>query len=208
MLGVQARIVGEMHGQQTINVLNFKSAESPADDAAKIVILLRIAVAIVECVESALLPAVTSDWEFIRVDTKSIAPAVSDDVTATPVTLPSVGALSATSVSFAASLAQIKTGGGGRSGRGRIFLPPPGETEVTGSVMTGPTLALVVAFFTCMAGKFLGASSTDAAKVGVLSRKLLAGVPGNFDAAFRPAVEFVAQENMSCLRSRKKEGGQ
>lgn len=200
--GAQGRIIGMIHGQQTVNVMHFATNDQIADQAELDTILLALATAMLDCAVSTLLPAVTSDWTLVQCDAKRVAPTPSDPILATA---PggSVGELSPSSVSFIASLVNIRTGGGGKSGRGRIFLPPAGEAEIQNSAIDGPTLTLLAAFLTCVAGKFMGVGATTPWRLGVLSQKLLAGVGGNFDNAFREATSLNPVAQSSALMSRK-----
>jgi hypothetical protein len=204
--GAQGRIIGELHGQQTVNVFNFGTNSAIADEAALDTLLLALAAALLDCAITTLLPAVTQDWTLIKCDAKRIYPTPSDPIISTA---PggSVGELGVTSVSFAASLISVRTGGGGKRGRGRMFLPPPGETEVTASAMDGPTLALLAAFATCMAGKFMGVSPTTDWRLGVYSRKADSETGGTFDNSFRLATSLNPVADLAVLRSRRKGHG-
>jgi len=204
--GAQGRIIGELHGQQTVNVLHFGTNSAIADEGALDTLLLALAAALLDCAITTLLPAVSSDWTLVKCDARRIYPTPSDPILATA---PggSVGELSPVSVSFAASLLSVRTGGGGRNGRGRMFLPPPGESEVVASAMDGPTLVLLAAFATCMAGKFMGVSPSTDWRLGVYSRTLDAGVSGTFDNSFRPATSLNPVADLSVIRSRRKGHG-
>ena len=200
--GAQARIIGSIHGQTTVNVMNFATNDSIEDEGALDTILLALAEAVRDCVIDTLLPAVSQDWTFVQADAKRIYPVTSDPIVATA---PggSVGELGVTSVSFAASLLNIRTGGGGRRGRGRVFLPPAGEAQIANSALDGPTLVLIAAFAACVAVKFMGADPETPWHLGVLSRKNLTGVGGNFDNSFRPATSLNPVANVAVMGSRK-----
>lgn len=204
--GAQARIIGEMHGQETVNVMHFATNESVSDPGSLDTLLLQLAEAMLACVIETLLPAVTQDWRAVKVDAKRIYPAVSDPIVATA-DPDSVGELGVTSVSFAASLVNLRTGGGGRRGRGRVFLPPAGEAQIAQSVIDGPTLALIAAFCTCVAGKFLGASPTTDWRLGVLSHKDLTSTGGTFNNAFRIVSSLNPVADVAVMRSRRKGHG-
>jgi hypothetical protein len=205
--GAQARIIGELHGQQTVNVLHFGTNSAIADQAALDTLLLQLAVAIGECALTTLIPAVTADWKLIRTDAKRVYPTASDPILSTA-PANSIGQLSASSVSFTSSLLSLRTGIDGKKGRGRMFLPPPGEAEISQSAMDGPTLTLITAFATCLAGKFLGASPTTDWRLGVLSRKDL-GPTGfaNFDNSFRIVISLNPVADIAVMRSRRKGRG-
>lgn len=204
--GAQCRIIGEIHGQQTVNVLHFATNDTIADEGELDTILLALAAAMLDCVITTLLPAVTSDWKAVKCDARRISPSPSDPIVATA-DAGSVGELSASSVSFASSLVSVRTGGGGRRGRGRIFLPPPGEAEVSASAIDSGTLTLITAFLTCVAGKFMGTGATTPWRLGILSRKQLSGIGGTFDGSFRLATSLNPVADLAVMRSRRKGHG-
>lgn len=204
--GAQARIIGELHGQQTVNVLHFATNSAIADEAELDTLLLQLATALLECTITTLLPAVSSDWKVIRCDAKRMWPSSSDPIVATA-DAGSVGELSATSVSFASSLVNVRTGGGGRRGRGRMFLPPPGEAQVSNSSIDPGTLVLITAFLTCLAGKFLGTGATTDWHLGIFSKKQFSGVGGTFDGSFREATSLNPVADLAVMRSRRKGHG-
>lgn len=204
--GAQARIIGEIHGQQTVNVINFATNDQINDEGNLDTILLALAQAILDCALTTLLPAVTADWKLVRCDAKRIYPTPSDPIIATA-PANSVGALGATSASFLASLISVRTGGGGRRGRGRMFLPPAGEANIAQSAIDGPTLVLLTAFAACLAGKFLGAGPSTPWRMGVYSRKNDADATGTFDNSFRVATSLNPVADVACMRSRRKGHG-
>jgi hypothetical protein len=204
-----ARIMGEIHGQETVNVLHFATNTNITDQPPPHPLLIDLGAAVLDCVLQALLPAVTQDWRVVKVQTQflgTVTTAVTDtyDTTA-PAN--SVGELGPTSVSFAASGVDLKTGFAGRRGRGRIFLPPPGEPQVAASEIDGPTLALITTFLLCMAGKFLGSSPSTVFRWGVYSRKTGGGVFGNFDAAFHVIAQASPRGSLFVIGRRKKGRG-
>jgi len=200
--GARVRILGTLHGQQTVNVLHFATNTQINDPPAADALILQLLVALLACCTEQLLAAVTQDWTLTGLDGVRIAPAVQDPVVqAAPGG--SVGTAGVCSVSFAASLIQVRTGGGGRSGRGRIFLPPAGEAETTNSTLSAPIITQLQEFIDCVAGKFIGVGATEDWRLGVLSRKTFANAPGNFDAAFREAQSLVPVQNVAVMRSRK-----
>ena len=200
--GAEVRIVGKIHGQETVNVWTMATNTVVNDGPALDQLLLDLATAMRECVAEFLLPAVTSDWEFVQCDARTIYPAPGDPIVATAQAGGNVGERGATSVSFAAQLVNIRTGNGGRRGRGRKFLPPPGEADMTASAIDDATLVLLAAFLACVAEKFIGAGSQPW-RIGVLSRKDLTGIGGSFDNAFREATQLNPVRNAALLSSRK-----
>lgn len=199
--GVQVRIVGRIHGQQTVNVLNF-GTETPFVRDTVVPDLTQIATFVLECVVETLLPAITQDWTLEHVAAKHIYPETTDEVVVVP---PGdrVGTQGPASHSFACSLMQIRTGGGGRSGRGRNFLPPCGEAQTTASNIDGPTLIFLAQFLACMTGKFVGANATTAWRLGVFSRKKFGGIFANFENSFRPATTLSVSPLAAIMGTRK-----
>lgn len=204
--GAQARIIGEIHGQQTVNVMHFGTNGQVSDQPSLDTLLLQLAQALADCVISTLLPAVTQDWRFVKADAKRISPAFSDPIVSTAPAA-QVGSLSVSSTSFTASLLSLRTGIDGKKGRGRIYLPPAGETEIAQSEIDAGTLVLLAAFAACLAGKFLGSSPTTEWRLGILSRKDYAGIFGNFDNAFRVVTQLSPVGTVACMRSRRKGHG-
>lgn len=204
--GAQARIIGEIHGSQTVNVMHFATNTNVDDPGTLDTLLLQLAEALLDCAVQTLIPAVTSDWKLVRCDAKRIYQALGDPIVATA-PANTVGQLSPTSVSFAASLVHLRSGIDGRKGRGRLFLPPPGEGEVTASDMDGPTAVAIAAFLACVAGKFLGNGATTPWRLGVLSRKDLNGNLANFNNSFRVVASMNPVVTLAKIGSRKKGRG-
>lgn len=202
--GVKARIVGKIHGQDCIQVLHFATNTVVNDDATGIALLKALANALAECVTTVLIPAVTEDYSFHHVEVTKFAPTASDPVlsdTAAPV--PGTGA--AQGVGFACQMADLRTGGGGKSGRGRNFYPPTGENRAALGVWDGPALLLMAQYLTCVSGKFIGALASEPWRLGVLSRKKLGTPPNpaNFDIAFREAISYTAVDTIAVMGTRK-----
>jgi hypothetical protein len=204
--GAQLRIVGELHGQQTINVLHLGTDEVANDAGTLNEVLLQLATAMRDCVVEFLLPAVTQDWRFVRTDAKEIFPTATDPIVVSG-TPGQVGELGVTSVSFAASLATLRSGQGGRRGRGRVFLPPAGEAQTAASLIDEPTLVLLAAFTACVATKFMGANPESNWHLGVLSAKDLNKVPANFNTAFRVVSSINLSAEVAVMRSRRRGHG-
>jgi len=202
----ECRIVGELHGQETINVLHFATHTVVNDPGSLDALLLQLAQALHDCVVQFLLPAVTSNWRFVQTDARRISPTPSDPVLSTG--LPeNVGELSEVSHSVSATLVNVRTGSGGKSGRGRMFLPPPGDGSITASTIDGPALVLIAAFTGCVATKFMGANKTTDWILGVLSRKQATAVGGTFDNAFREATSLNIAADLAVMTSRRKGNG-
>lgn len=203
-------IHGEIHGQETVNVLHFATNSNITDQPYPHPLLLDLAQAVLDCAITALLPAVTADWTLKKTRAAfmgTVVAGLSPDFVEATAPGGSVGALGAASTSFQATGVDLKTGHLGRRGRGRIFLPPAGEAQISASELDGPTLTLITAFLTCMAGKFLGASPSTVWRWGVYSRKIGGGVFGNFDAAFSIIGQMSPRSTVWVIGRRKKGHG-
>lgn len=202
----QGRIHGEIHGQQTVNVMNF-ATNSSLGGGADVALLVALAAAIMQCVETVLLPAVTQDWTCTSVSTQyigTVLPSATTDPHVLGPTGSGQGQLGVTSVSFAATLIHLNSGTGKRNGRGRLFLPPPGEAQVASSRIDDPTLTLMVAFLNCLLGKFVGPSHTEQFELGVWSRKLQGGPSfTGFDNAFFPVKTLDVANTLAVIGRRK-----
>lgn len=200
-----ARIIGSLHGQETNNVLHF-ATNTALGGGADITELIALGVAIMACIEDTFLAAVTQDWNVTAVETQYIGTVLpvttTDPVVATP-SGAGVGALGPTSVSFAASLVHLRSGVAGRNGRGRMFLPPPGEAQIASSTIDDPTLDLIIAFLTCFIGKFVGTSATTNWRLGVYSRKLGGGIFANFNNAFFEVKQLDASNKLAVIGRRR-----
>lgn len=204
--GAEVRIVGSLHGQQCINVWHMATNTVINDDDNLDDLLLQLAQAMLECAVTTLLPAVTQDYTLVHVEAKRIYPATSDPMIATA---PggSVGELGPTSVSFAASLMNLRTGGGGKRGRGRKFLPPAGEANIATSVVDAGTLELLAEFALCVAGKFLGATPTTDWRLGIYSKTNDKEAGGTFDNSFRVVTQLSPVQDVARIGSRRKGRG-
>lgn len=200
--GAIGRIIGKLQGQDCINVFTFATNTVVNDPPAMDTLLLQIAEALLECALQTLLPGVTSDYTLIACDARLIYPTPGDPVIATA-NAGSVGELASTNVSFAASLMNIRTGVGGRSGRGRKFLPPPGDGNITNSAIDPGTIQQLTEFALCLAGKFIGANKTTDWDLGVLSRKIAGANNAAFDQGFRIATQLSPVQQVAMLGSRK-----
>lgn len=204
--GAEVRIVGSLHGSQTENVFHVATDEVANDQDALNALLLQLAQAMLLCVIDTLLPAVSQDWSVTRVEAIEVFPTRSDPIVATA-DPGSVGELGVTSVSFAASLLNLRTGGGGRSGRGKKFLPPAGEAQIANSAIDGPTLALIAAFAACIAEKFMGVNPTSSWHLGIFSRKNGGANFANFNQGFRLVTSINPVADVARMGSRKKGRG-
>ena len=200
--GARVRLLGKLHGQDTVNVLHFATNTVINDSTQRDALILQLLTAMLACVTDQLLAAVSSDWKCTGLEGSAVFPALGDPVF---LTAPSnaLGQRGPCSTSFIASLVHVRTGLGGKTHRGKIFLPPPGEADTNVSIFNSEVMDQLAAFINCIAGKFIGASATEPWRVGVLSRKLLANQVGNFNEAFTEATSLTANEVAAIMGSRK-----
>lgn len=200
--GCRVRILGKIHGQDTVNVLHFATNTVINDNLERDTLILQLLAQILACVTDQLRGAVTQDWELRALEGTAIAPVLSDpQLSAAPAG--TVGTLGPCSASFIASLVTIRTGVGGKTHRGRFFLPPAGEANTTASLVDDDILTQLNNFLICLAGKFIGAGASTPWRIGVLSRKTFANSAANFDAAFTEATSLTVSKEAAIMGSRK-----
>ena len=199
--GAQVRIVGMLHGQTTVNTMDL-ATNTVINDGDVGTILLSLVEAIKDCVLTTLLPAVTSDWRFVRVEGFTVYPTRSNPivVTGTPA---NVGQLSPTMVSFGSTLVIERSMQGGKSGQGKWFLPPAGKEEVVNSLIDDATLVLIAAFTACVAAKFMGANPSTEWRLGVLSRKIAGANNSAFDNGFFEVTGLNPKAEVAIMSSRR-----
>lgn len=201
--GAEVRVVGLIHGSQTVNVYHFATNETIQDNPEPgRELLIQLLSALLACVVETLLPAVSEDWSLTQVDGRLIHPAFSDPIIEIPAG-PTPGELGPTNISFAASCVSIRTSVGGKSHRGRKYLPPVGDANMTNSLIDDPALILIGQFLTCVAGKFIGPNPTEFWRLGVLSHKLLKAAGGTFNNSFTQATGLVPRKIVARMASRQ-----
>jgi hypothetical protein len=200
--GARVVIKGRIHGQQTNNVLNFATNTVVNDGPNFEALLLQLAQAVLDCVMNNLLDAISQDWTFEGVTAQAFYPDHSDPVVATPPP-GTTGIGPTTNVSFAASLVNCRTGGGGRRGQGKMFLPPAGDAAMTDSKLDAPTVQFIVEFLLCVAAKFLGANPTTDWRYVIYSRTNDNQVLGTFDNSTREVSQMTPNAIVAKLGSRK-----
>lgn len=200
---LEARIIGQMHGSETINVLHFGSDEPAANNDALVQVLIALANAIIFCAINQLAPASSVDWTLIGVDVRQLSPVMTDPVLlAAPAG--TVGGRGTINASFESILMRKKSGLAGKSHRGRAFLPPPGDGDLLNSLLqAGAANDFYSGFLTCLANKFFVPNHTEPFTLGILSKKKLKDVPGDFANAFTNVNALSIDQKLTSLRSRK-----
>jgi len=206
--GAEATVVGQISGQATANVLHF-SIVGPADVTDPNIIttkLRELAEAIHDCIVETFIPAATSDWTYLRTEVREKMLGTGIEVT-NDSPAPVVGTAGVQGVNVASQLIHVRTGAGGRNGRGRNFWAPAGENVATQGEWDPAALVLLAAFAACMATKFIGPEKTTEWSIGVLSRSIFGGVLGNWDAAFFEAINLEPEVIISTMGTRRKGRG-
>lgn len=167
----EVRIVGQMEGQETDNVLHFKCVGASSD------VELHLIVALVTCFVTHLLPVLTSSWTLQKVVWKKVSPALGvEQVYQTDMPAPGEGNAAALP-SYASAVISKRTLTGGRDHRGRMYIPGIPEDQTTNSNIdpASDLWAGLLAFAACMISEFYHpdpAGGTDIFDFVVYSRKL------------------------------------
>lgn len=191
-------------GQQVLNVLHFQ-ALTPIDNVET-----RLLRALVECLLTVLLPGSTSNLQYVECRGKRVYPDVGPVLEIGQEVGDTIqGADAGDSVpTFVSVCVNIHTSRGGRSGRGRMFLPgvPEGATQGSYIQTTNPYWGVILAYLACVAGKFITQTDPPAAnrwQLGVMSRKLGGAKPPYTAAGFAPAVRLAPLNRLASTVSRK-----
>jgi hypothetical protein len=201
--GIRARVVGKISGQDCIQVLHFGVLVPWNVDTITVNNRLKeLANAIHDCIVSTLLPAVCNNYTYQFTECAAIFPNQSDFVPNDAVA-PDVGQLGEQGVLVGAQLVEVKTGTGGRRGRGRNFWPPSAEINATGGEWNPAALVLIAAFCACMAGKFMEPNPTTDFRFGVYSTTIDNQIGSDFADAFTPAIALVPSPVIATMGTRK-----
>lgn len=197
----QVRVQGRMEGQVTENVLHFKTL-SDTDD-----IELRLIAALVSCFVTHLIPVVTSAWSLERVVWKQVTPVLGVEHVYTT-GLPVAGSGPATALpSFNSAVLSIRTLQGGRSHRGRMYIPGIPEAATTISAFdTGNAFWTgLVNFAACLVTTFVfhDPVGPNHQQLEIYSRKLGGATFPYGAAGFTPAETVTPVVQIGTTRSRK-----
>lgn len=193
-------IKGAQEGQAYRNVLHFRPKITVSDGDLNN-FLVTLAAAVAACFVAQLLPHLADEFAYAGTDARQIFPSVTDPQTDT--TGAGVGSVgTGTLPSFCSMLAEKRTNGGGRRGRGRMFLPAPVEDDQDGSSLSTDGVNHVTAFLTCLAGKFIGAGGTENNQMVLLSKADVAGgqTIGN---SVRDVTQLVTKTKVAIMGRRK-----
>lgn len=190
----QVSIKTELQGQQCFNVLNFEGTDIflDRDDLASAI----------KTSYFILKNGLSVDLKFKEVRVKKIWPEAGDELIDSYANN-SVGEGGAALPSFNAALVQLRTGVGGRSGRGRVYLPGLPEVSTTAGSLDSALQTFIVNWLVDMATRFIGEAVTSGFRWIVMSRKNFATTPGNKDSWRRYITSAVLVPPVSSMRSRK-----
>lgn len=194
---VQVVIKGRLHSQETNNVLHFgTNTVNPA--------YLQLLLDIIDCLRTN--RAMFSDQLTIeKLTARELFPVPLDEIELTPDPA-LVGSGLPALPSFNAALISLSTGLGGRSNRGRLFMPGVIANDVANSKISSTGLAKWQAFVACMIGKFVGSAEDVDQKTfnwGVLSRKNSGVNFATANDAFHRVKSAQAKDVVATMHSRK-----
>lgn len=201
----QVRIDGRIENQQTKNVMHFMQYSTDGDNDVETHLVL----AILNCFITNLLPVMSSAWTLESATWKQLAPTLGNENQTVPAgILQGAGGADALP-SYCSALLSIRTTLGGRSGKGRMFLPGIPENQTEGSLIDKDLAmwAALLAFAVCIIQTFGVKADPDPGQhawaFGVFSRKLGgAAAPFNI-AGFHPVTSIVPSALLATTRSRK-----
>lgn len=202
----QVRIKGFLLGSECNNVLHFRSETASADVDTDLVIK------IINCIVDNLLTGLAQAYVADTVIWKRVGPTLGPEFI-TPFPPGSMGgqALNDALPSFNAALISIRTGEGGRSKRGRMFLAGLPDNGVVGNSMqtVGATWVAILAFVACVVTAFIdnGELGTGRFGLGVYSRKIGGAAFPYGAAGFTRAVLLSPVALVATMRSRKQGRG-
>lgn len=146
----QVRIIGSQDGSQTQNVLHFVAANSDAD------VLLHLITVLANCFVSNLLPVLSSAFTLQTINWKKVHPTLGNEVITIPAGAGAGGTVEPALPSFCSAVVSLRTGQGGRSHRGRMYLPGIPESATVGSTFdpSGDFWLGLIAFAACVLTNF------------------------------------------------------
>lgn len=197
----QVRMIGELHGQKTVNVLHF-TTPVPVDDME-----LRLIVILANCFLTHLKPVLSADFTLkeLRYQFMSASPPGQEWVYSV---VGGTGGGSGTCLpSFCSAVIGIQGSIGGRSGKGRISFAGIPEDQTIDSQLdpASPLWAGLIAFVGCVAAAFIHTGTPGSNQVDwiVYSRRD-GGAKVPFSIAGAHLVQTAApRSNIGTINSRK-----
>lgn len=205
--------VGEIHevvlkmrqeSQQVLNVLHFR-ADTAVDNME-----LRLLTALLTCLATVLRPQAASTWQIVGAQGKRVYPDLGPIYEVGPPDPDEVQGESAGDAlpTFCSIVVNIHSVRGGRSGRGRMFIPgiPEGASQGSAIPTTNPYWTAIIAYLACVAGQFIHDVSDldpNQLSLGVLSRKLGNSKPPYTAAQWARATKLIPNNLIKTTNSRK-----
>lgn len=189
-------VKGRLHGQETNNVMHFGFTGIEPNYAA-------LALAVINCIFTALRPALTEDWTLEMVTVRELWPVKRDPVEVQPPQATAGTGLPG-GVSFSAYLIRKRTGLGGRTNRGRIFVAGTVENDVNQSRLTDVGLQRLQVYVQCLIDTFISLpGNVKEWEIGVLSRKELSAAGATHQLSFTECTNLIAVREVKSMRSRQ-----
>ena len=197
----QVRIVGQQEGQETNNILHFSAASADADVETHLILVLAA------CMVNNLIPVMSAQWQMIKLVWKRIYPTLSNEFTTIPPGTLVGGGNAAALPSYASVVLSLRTAQGGRSHRGRMYIPGiPEAVTINSSLDPGHAYwTALLAFVNCVVTNF-GVGDPpggDAWQLQVFSRKLGGSTFPINPAGLTPVTAINAVQQLGTTRSRK-----
>lgn len=167
----EVRIIGNMEGSKTYNVLHFKCVGASADVNAGLIIKL------IACLIDNLVPVLSSAWTFETVNWKKVSPVLGIENVTIPQGVLTGGGAATCLPSYCSAVVSKRTLTGGRSHRGRMYIAGIPEDQTNGSKFNValPFWLALVQTLACILSVFNfpdPAGATDAFQLVVYSRKI------------------------------------
>lgn len=197
-------VYGTQELQLVLNVLHVRV------DAAVNDMETDVLKAILDCYVDLLMPHAGSNWQLGGVRGKQVAPVLGPIYEYIPETTVGLQGEETgdTLPSHISVCINIHSTRGGKSGRGRIFIPGIPEGATSGSVIAPTNIywTTLLAFIACLAGKLIHVNEplgSNFVSLGVLSRKLGAAKPPYNVNQFAAATRLVPRKYVGSSNSRK-----
>jgi hypothetical protein len=194
----------QIEGQQCKNVLHFLCASGGGDADVD----LHLIQVLLSCIVDSLLPGLSNSATLTNITWKKVSPLLGEEHVTTPVT-PAVGENITTALpTFCSAVISIRTGQGGRSKRGRMYIPGlVAATDNQDFLDPADDLWLaLIAFALCLLDHFKPGdppATTNSWSLGVYSRKLGGSSFPYGAAGFSGGETFTPQRAIATTRSRK-----
>src|SRR5258705_3839982 len=198
----QVKIVGRVEGQQTNNIFHFSCVGASSD------VLVHLVQVFAQCFIDNLLPVLSSSWTLEKFTYQQVSAPISPSFDYVPAGVLAGAGNAAALPSYSSCVVSIHTPLGGKSRRGRFYLPGVPENQTVNSKLDTalPFYIAAVAFVACFAAYFFHpepAERTLLFDLGVYARQV-GGTHFPFtNAGFTGANEFVVQSVLGTTRSRK-----